>query len=391
MPAPRRRSIDALEQEGAAIGVVEPEQQASECRLARAAGSHQSERFAGMDRQRHTVHGFGNACPAKQAAARTEADADLTCLGDALLARGACAGAALRNGIDQCAGVAVTRVGHDIGDRTLIDNSALMHDDSALGEMGDQRKVVRNEQQRRTLLARQPRQQVQHVELHQRVERRRGLVGDDQFWLAKQRDRDADALAHAAGELMWVGTQARSRIGNCNLRQRVLGAPHRLPGADRAMGAEHLHHLIADAHHRVQRGRRVLEIIAISAPRSLRHRLDVKGVDPPARKRDAASAARGGRIQQIEDGKPGRALAGPGLADQAERFARLDLERDAIDRPHRAGARAERHRQLIDLEHGFGHPRPRSDGRSTSRTRSDTIVMLTTSSSSAMPGKTVIQ
>ncbi len=190
---------------------------------------------------------------------------------------------------------------------------------------------------------------------------------------------------------MRVRTQTRGRIGNCDLRQCALRAPHRFAGSDRAMRAKHLHHLVADTHHRVQRSRWVLEDHGDLGPAQARHRLGVERVDPSSGKGDGANATRRGRIQQVEDGEPSRTLAGPGFADQTKRFAGLDLERDPIDRADRTAAGAERHRQLIDFENRFAHPRPRSDGRSTSRTRSDTMVMLTTSSSSATPGKTVIQ
>jgi hypothetical protein len=52
-------------------------------------------------------------------------------------------------------------------------------------------------------------QQFQHLRLDRDVERRDGLVGDQQFGLHRQRPRDADPLALAAGKLVRVARQGR--------------------------------------------------------------------------------------------------------------------------------------------------------------------------------------
>ena len=51
--------------------------------------------------------------------------------------------------------------------------------------------------------------------LHGDVERGRGLVGDQQLRLAGERDRDRDALAHAAGELVREARRAPPRGRGC--------------------------------------------------------------------------------------------------------------------------------------------------------------------------------
>ena len=47
-------------------------------------------------------------------------------------------------------------------------------------------------------------QRVEHLALHDHVERRHRLVGDQQLRVERERERDADALAHAAGELVRI-------------------------------------------------------------------------------------------------------------------------------------------------------------------------------------------
>ena len=61
-----------------------------------------------------------------------------------------------------------------------------------------------DEDQRQAEVALELAQQVEHLRLDRDVERRHRLVGDDQLRLERDRARDADALALAAGELVRV-------------------------------------------------------------------------------------------------------------------------------------------------------------------------------------------
>ena len=45
-----------------------------------------------------------------------------------------------------------------------------------------------------------------------------------------------------------------------------------------------------------------------------------------------------GRLDEAQHAAPGRRLAAARLADQAERFARLDAERDVVDGRHAAAS-----------------------------------------------------
>ena len=65
-------------------------------------------------------------------------------------------------------------------------------------------EVVRDQDHRQAELAAQLLEQLEDLRLHHHVERRGGLVADDQLGLAGQRERDHHALAHAAGELVRV-------------------------------------------------------------------------------------------------------------------------------------------------------------------------------------------
>jgi hypothetical protein len=103
------------------------------------------------------------------------------------------------HGGDQRLGVGVLRVAQEpfgLGD---LDDSAGVHDADPVAEVFDDGQVVRDEQQRQAELALQLQQQVEHLRLDGDVQGADGLVGDDQPRPHRQRARDADALALAAG------------------------------------------------------------------------------------------------------------------------------------------------------------------------------------------------
>ena len=105
------------------------------------------------------------------------------------------------------------RVGEQFGLLGDLDDAAEIHHGDAVADMGDDGEIVRDEQIGEAVLALQVDQQIDHLGLDRDVERRYRLVAHDQLGPERQRARDADALALAAGELMrivlhLVGAQA---------------------------------------------------------------------------------------------------------------------------------------------------------------------------------------
>jgi hypothetical protein len=87
----------------------------------------------------------------------------------------------------------------------------------------------------------------------------RRLVGDNQLWVTRERNRDHDALAHAARKLMRVLFEAADRIGDADKpqefdRTRMGGGP-----VGPAVLFERLGDLSADRQNRVQRGHGLLK------------------------------------------------------------------------------------------------------------------------------------
>ncbi len=101
-------------------------------------------------------------------------------------------------------GVGVQRPRQHLLDRAALHDLAGVHDRQLVADLRYHRQVVRDEDQARSGLAAQPGQQPQYLVLDGHVQRGGGLVAEDQRRLARQRDCDHDALAHAAGELVRV-------------------------------------------------------------------------------------------------------------------------------------------------------------------------------------------
>ena len=73
----------------------------------------------------------------------------------------------------------------------------------------------------------QPLDQIEDLGLRGHVERSRRLVSDEDVGVAGQRHGDADALAHAAGELEGVALGHALGIGDFHLPQQVDGTDAR--------------------------------------------------------------------------------------------------------------------------------------------------------------------
>ena len=83
-----------------------------------------------------------------------------------------------------------------------LDDLAEIHDRDAVGDVANDREVVRDEDVRQPEVALQRLEQVDDLRADRDVERRDRLVENDQLRTERQRAGDADALALAAGELV---------------------------------------------------------------------------------------------------------------------------------------------------------------------------------------------
>ena len=268
-------------------------------------------------------------------------------------------------------GVGVVRVVEDVLVGALLRRLGRVHHEHLVGRLGHHAQVVRDQDDRASEVALQVVHQLQDLGLRGHVERRRGLVGDQQVGVVDERHRDHHALAHAARELVRVVLEA------------LLGArdPHRLQHLERALAGGRLRgvlvqlhrlpQLLADRVHRVQRGHRILEdhrdLVAAHLAQLRRRQLEqVAALEDRLARRDRLRS----RVQP-EDRQAGDALAAARLADDRERLALLDREGDAVDRADDAVVGTKLRLQVADVEErhvvqstGVGPTRAGCAGRS---------------------------
>jgi hypothetical protein len=216
---------------------------------------------------------------------------------------------------------------------TLFDDPALQHHGDIAHVMRNHAEVVADQQHRGAVLLRQFHHQVEHVALHQRVERRGRLVCDQQVRLQQHHRGQHDALAHAAGKFMRIGVEAMDGVGNADALQHREAALADLAARQPAMmQREALGHLPADGHRRIERYHRLLEHYADMRAANLAQRrgrdADQLGVAEPDA---AAGCGDQRRRQQAEHGARGHGFARAGLADQRQHATGHDGEAGIVD------------------------------------------------------------
>ena len=200
--------------------------------------------------------------------------------------------------------------GHDL---------AAVDDREVVGEHVGLLEVLRRQEDRDAVVARQARHLLPHVGAALRVEPGGRLVEEEDARVMHERERQVEPALHAARV---AADLAVRRVGEADaLEQRVaarapLGLRHAL---ERGLEA----HVLAAGEQRVER--RLLERRADLAP----HRGAVLHDVAPGH----ARGARGGRQQRGEHQHGGR-LAGAVGPEEAIDLAGLDPQVDAVDRPH---------------------------------------------------------
>ena len=226
-------------------------------------------------------------------------------------------------------------VGEHLLDRAGLDDPPRIHHRDPVAGLGEHAEVVGDQDQRQPQLLAQPLQQLQHLGLHDDVERRRRLVGDHQRRVARERERDHHPLSLAAREL--VGVAAAERPGQPDGRQQLVGALADFARVRRAgVQRDRLRELGVDPLHRVQRVHRALEDERDVAPAHEAHprlgaALEIDRLVGPLevqRHRSRLGEPAGQQLHQRQ--RRGR-LAAPRLAGEPERLAVPEVEVDAVD------------------------------------------------------------
>ena len=93
----------------------------------------------------------------------------------------------------------------------MLDDPAQVHHRDVAADVAHHGEVVRDEEVRQAELVLEAHHQVQHLRLDRDVERRDGLVGDDELRLDGERPGDTDPLPLPAAELVRLAVGRRRR------------------------------------------------------------------------------------------------------------------------------------------------------------------------------------
>ena len=163
----------------------------------------------------------------------------------------------VRDGGDECLGVRVERHRPELCRRRRLGDQTQVHDRDVVCDVADDGEVVRDEKKPQLELARERDQEIRDLRLCRRVQRRQGLVEDDDRRARCERPCDGDALPLAPGEL--VRLAARRACREPNLLEELRDAGRSLRARGETEHRERVADLLADPAPRIQRGERVLE------------------------------------------------------------------------------------------------------------------------------------
>ena len=156
--------------------------------------------------------------------------------------------------------VGVPRIGEQVGGRPFLYDAARVHDRHPVDHAGDDAEVMGDEHEGHVPFVGEALQQPEYLRLDRDVQRGRGLVGDEQGGVVRDRDRDHHPLPHPARQLEGVGADALPGRGNGDRGEQVDGG--RVDCASRqarVVDLDGLADLPPDGEDGVQRGHGVLE------------------------------------------------------------------------------------------------------------------------------------
>ena len=199
-----------------------------------------------------------------------------------------------------------------------LDDPAGIHDQHPVTEIGHEVQVVADEDQAHAALAHQPVHDIEHLPLHGHVQRRSGLVRDQDLRVGNQHHRDHDPLSHAAGHLMRIGAHHPLRIADRHGLEHFDRSGPGLGFRNAVMDQVSLHDLVADPHHRVERELGILHHHRDLFTADVAHRRFRQVQQVAALQRDVICFDDPRRADQAQDGAPGHGFARPAFADDPQ-------------------------------------------------------------------------
>ncbi|MPM71093.1 hypothetical protein SDC9_118056 [bioreactor metagenome] len=290
----------------------------------------------------------------------------------------------------EATGVRVGRLVDHLVHGPDLGHAARIHHRHAVAGFGDDTHVVRDQHDRRAARAADVFEQRDNLRLDGYVQGRCWFVGNDQFRLCGQRQRDHHTLAHATRELVGVVIDAllgRRNAGVLEQRDRALA---RLRRVERQMRGDGLDQLSAHGIQRVERGERVLKNRADAAPTDMAHLFGGQVVDALAIQQNLAGGDVPRRFQQADDGRAGERFARPRFAHHAQDLAGRNRKRHVVERAQRASAPRKLDHQILNIKQGHGLAPQRRRGLRASRNQSPNRFTDSAITTSITPGNTVI-
>ena len=221
--------------------------------------------------------------------------------------------------------------------RRHLDNLARVHQRDPVRHACDHAEIVRDEQNRHAALALQLVEQVENLRLDRDIQRRGRLVGNQHFGFGRERQRDHDALLHAAGKLKWILGQAPRRVGDADALHPFKRACLRRCAACKVVAFEHFDNLLATSEHRVQAGGRFLKDHAHARAAHIAHAVFRQRQHIGSVELDAAGRNPRGLGQQTHDRQRRHRFAAARFTDDGEGFALANFQINTIERAHHPG------------------------------------------------------
>ena len=234
-----------------------------------------------------------------------------------------------------------------------LHHRAAIHDHHAVHLVLHQAQVVADQEQAHAVFAHQLFDERQHLFLHRHIERGGGFVGNQQVGAAGQRDRDHDALALPARQLVRIGVKPLTRPGQLHAFEQLQGAGFGVAGTHVLVQAQGLGNLLPDRVQGVERRHRLLKNHRHARTAQLAQLRLGQAHQLLALQHDGAAHA-GAFGQQAHQGQSRERFAAAALANQAHRLAAFHAPGHATQSRCPAPGRGQAHPQIIDLQQRLG-------------------------------------
>src|ERR1700704_5745014 len=166
------------------------------------------------------------------------------------------------------------RIAENLAHIAALHHAAGIHHGDTVTDTRRNAEIVGDQDDADAAIALQLAEQLHHLDLNGDVERAGRLVGNQKARRTGDRHAGDDALAHAAGELVWIIADAFCRRRNADARQHRFHRPANRAAALRELViAVRRADLVADREYRIERSQWVLRDHRDTAAAPLAHHL----------------------------------------------------------------------------------------------------------------------